>query len=322
MGDGDCPGLNAVLRAVVKTAVSELGLEAVDIQDGFRGLLEAGRTLPLGLAEVRGLLPLGGTMLGTLNSANPLWWKEPGEIVARDGSLEILASAAALELDALVVVGGDGSLTIASVLAAQGLPVVGVPKSIDNDVGLTDLTVGFDSAVATATEDINRLHTTAESHHRIMVVEVMGHGVGWIAPAAGLAVGADTILLPEIPPSARRRGAQGGRAAARGQALQHSYRPFAGREFVRALPLSTWAIAVLDRTKEPGNARGPLYQDVVTAVSEVLADGAAPFAAFPRINGGRYGLASKEFTPDMARVVFAELGRGRATTSRWASWTT
>jgi phosphofructokinase-like protein len=206
-GGGDCPGLNAVIRAVVKTATGQYGWEVIGIEDGFEGLILPDRTRPMDAASVRGILPLGGTILGTTNRANPFDYPvtDPsGRVERRDVSPEMLGRMADLGLDALVVIGGDGSLHIADGLFEMGAPVVGVPKTIDNDVGGTDITFGFDTALDVATQAIDRLHTTAESHHRVMLVEVMGRNAGWLALEAGLAGGADVILLPEIPFDARR----------------------------------------------------------------------------------------------------------------------
>jgi 6-phosphofructokinase 1 len=199
-GGGDCPGLNAVIRAVVKTAITQYGWQVVGIEDGFDGLL-FNRTRPLRLDDVRGLLPRGGTILGTTNRGNPFSYRVPvGDYYeTRDLSYQVVANFHALALDALIVIGGDGSLKIALELIGKGLPIVGVPKTIDNDLTGTDVTFGFDTALATATEAIDKLHTTAESHHRVMTVEVMGRNAGWIALEAGIAGGADGILIPEIP---------------------------------------------------------------------------------------------------------------------------
>jgi phosphofructokinase-like protein len=201
-GGGDCPGLNAVIRAVVKTATGRYGWEVIGIEDGFEGLILPDRIRPMDAASVRGILPLGGTILGTTNRANPFEYPVKdgsGRVETRDVSPQMLERMAGLGLDALVVIGGDGSLHIAQRLFEMGAPVVGVPKTIDNDVGGTDITFGFDTALDVATEAIDRLHTTAESHHRVMLVEVMGRNAGWLALEAGLAGGADVILLPEIP---------------------------------------------------------------------------------------------------------------------------
>jgi len=201
-GGGDCPGLNAVIRAVVKTAINRYEWEVIGIEDGFEGLILPGKTRELTFASVRGILPQGGTILGTTNRANPFDYPvmdESGQVEHRNVTPEIIGRMEAMGLDTLVVIGGDGSLHIAQELFEMGAPVVGVPKTIDNDVGSTDITFGFDTALDVATEAIDRLHTTAESHHRVMLVEVMGRNAGWLALEAGLAGGADAILLPEIP---------------------------------------------------------------------------------------------------------------------------
>lgn len=200
-GGGDAPGLNAVIRAVVKTAQNVYGVQVIGIFDGFDGLYETGRTIGLTRADVRGILPRGGTILGTANRGNPFARRvvRDGEEVIVDVSDEVLQKIDALQLDALIVVGGDGTLRISQELYQKGCPIVGVPKTIDNDIGGTDVTFGFDTAVSTATEAIDRLHTTAESHHRVMVLELMGRDAGFISLHAGIAGGADVILIPEIP---------------------------------------------------------------------------------------------------------------------------
>ncbi|MBI4227537.1 MAG: 6-phosphofructokinase [Candidatus Omnitrophica bacterium] len=187
-GGGDCPGLNPVIRAVVRRSVAA-GLDVVGIANGWKGLIEAD-TRPLDLMSVSGIIHRGGTILGT-SRTNP--YKTPGHVAA------LMATVQSLALDAIVAIGGEDTLGAASKLAAEGLRVVGVPKTIDNDLSGTDYTFGFDTAVNIAMEAIDRLHTTAESHHRIMVVEVMGRHAGWIGLHAGLAGGADVILLPEFP---------------------------------------------------------------------------------------------------------------------------
>ncbi len=200
-GGGDCPGLNAVIRAVVKAAIGLHGWRVIGVEDGFDGLIWPEKCRELTLKEVSGVLPRGGTILGTTNRGNPFAYRiqEGGWTILKDFSDSVVENARKLGIDALVVVGGDGTLGIALKLCRKGLPVVGVPKTIDNDLSATDLTFGFDTAVATATDAIDKLHTTAESHHRIMVVEVMGRDTGWIALHAGIAGGADIILIPEIP---------------------------------------------------------------------------------------------------------------------------
>lgn len=191
-GGGDCPGLNAAIRAVTKALVWEHGAEVVGVEDGFAGLVE-GRRRPLGPRDVAGLLTRGGTVLGASNRSDPFAYGPAGA----DRSADALAHAA--DLDALVVIGGDGTLAGAQALAACGLPVVGLPKTIDNDVRGTERTVGFDTAVATATDALDRLHTTAQSHRRVLILETMGRYAGWLALWAGAASGADVILLPERP---------------------------------------------------------------------------------------------------------------------------
>lgn len=200
-GGGDAPGLNAVIRAVVKTATLTAGYEVLGILDGFDGLLREDGTRPLDAAAVRGILPQGGTILGTANRGNPFARevKRDGETVVMDVSDQVLERVEELGLECLIVVGGDGTLHISLELAEKGCPVVGVPKTIDNDVGGTDVTFGFDTAISTATEAIDRLHTTAESHHRVMALELMGRDAGFIALHAGVSGGADVILIPEIP---------------------------------------------------------------------------------------------------------------------------
>jgi len=200
-GGGDAPGLNAVIRAAALTALHR-GFDVYGIQRGFGGVLDEGYVLRLGRNEVRGITHLGGTILGTTNRGNPFRWAAPqpdGTIKEVDRSDELITRFRAMGFDALIMVGGDGSLRIAYDLFRKGLPVVGVPKTIDNDVSGTVITFGYDTAVTTATEAIDKVHSTAESHERVMVVEVMGRYAGWIALNSGLAGSADVILIPEIP---------------------------------------------------------------------------------------------------------------------------
>lgn len=200
-GGGDCPGLNAVIRAVVKTAINEYNWEVLGIEDGFEGLIQTGKVRPLGYADVRGILPRGGTILGTTNRANPFQYEAQTDegIQNLDVSSQVIGNIEALGIDVLVVIGGDGSLRIANEFIERGVSIVGVPKTIDNDIELTNVTFGFDTAINTAMEALDRLHTTAESHHRVLILEVMGRNAGWIALEAGIAGGADVILIPEIP---------------------------------------------------------------------------------------------------------------------------
>ncbi len=205
-GGGDAPGLNAVIKAAVTTAIQK-GWECVGIRDGYNGLLFPeryvnGGVVPLGMAQVQRITPLGGTILGSTNKGNPLKYVQKnadGTVTETDMSDKLLSAIAAHNIDAVVSVGGDGSLSIAYELYQKGLRIVGVPKTIDNDLERTVVTFGFDTAVAFATECIDRLHTTAQSHGRLMVVEVMGRYAGWIALYAGIAASADVVLIPELP---------------------------------------------------------------------------------------------------------------------------
>jgi ATP-dependent phosphofructokinase / diphosphate-dependent phosphofructokinase len=194
-GGGDCPGLNAVIRAVVRTGTAEHEMEFIGFRDGWRGPLE-GDTMVLDVDAVRGILPRGGTILGS-SRTNPL--AESASAGGKSGIERIRENLDSLGVDALVAIGGEDTLGVAAKLHAAGASVVGVPKTIDNDLNATDLTFGFDTAVNIAMEAIDRLHTTAESHHRALIVEVMGRHAGWIALHAGMAGGANVILIPEKP---------------------------------------------------------------------------------------------------------------------------
>ena len=200
-GGGDAPGLNAVIRAVVKTAINVHGCDVFGILDGYDGFIAPGGVIPLSLAAVRGILPRGGTILGTANRGNPFARKvmQAGKEVVIDVSEEVVKAIRNLHLDAVIVIGGDGTLRVAMELCEKGVPVIGVPKTIDNDVGGTEITFGFDTALMIATEALDRLHTTAEAHHRVMVLELMGRDAGFIALNSGVSGGADVILIPEIP---------------------------------------------------------------------------------------------------------------------------
>ncbi len=200
-GGGDCPGLNAVIRGVVQRGVNEFGHEFVGIENGYQGLMEPGLAHSLTIEDTRGILPKGGTILGTSNRANPFLWPElvNGTWVERDRSGRAVERYRELKLDGLIAVGGDGTLSIAHRLSRQGMQVVGCPKTIDNDLTGTDQTFGFATARAMCTEAIDRLHSTAEAHQRVMVLEVMGRHAGFLALHSGIAGGADVILIPEIP---------------------------------------------------------------------------------------------------------------------------
>jgi len=208
-GGGDCPGLNAVIRAVTKTAITKFGLEVWGIQDGYLGLIED-RMDVLTYDNVSNILTVGGTILGSSNVANPFKYPvivskssrlAPGPVpgAKRDVSDKCIEVLNSHGIDALICIGGDGTMASAAGFAKKGVNVIGLPKTIDNDLYGTDITFGFDTAVTTATEAIDKIHTTASSHHRVMIVEVMGRYAGWIALHAGVASGSDCLLLPEIP---------------------------------------------------------------------------------------------------------------------------
>ncbi len=200
-GGGDCPGLNAVIRGVAKASIQQVEAEITGILDGFQGLVER-RVVPLDWEAVSGILTQGGTILGTNNKADPFRYPVPdqaGEMTIQDLSDQVVDYILELGLDVLVCIGGDGTMSIAHRMSLKGIPIVGVPKTIDNDIAETDITFGFNSAMTTAAEAIDKIHTTAMSHHRVMVIEVMGRYAGWLALESGLAAGGDVILIPEIP---------------------------------------------------------------------------------------------------------------------------
>jgi len=197
-GGGDCPGLNAVLRAVVKTLTRHHGFEVIGFEDGFEGLLER-RYRALDFDSVSGILNTGGTILGTSNTCNPFRYLRGEGGAAEDRGAEVVAFCRELGIETLIIIGGDGSMSIAWELHRRGIPVVGIPKTIDNDLHGTDLTFGHDTAVAIAADAIDRLRTTAQAHHRAMVIEVMGRNAGWLALRAALASGGDIVLIPELP---------------------------------------------------------------------------------------------------------------------------
>ncbi|MFZ4573110.1 MAG: 6-phosphofructokinase [Phycisphaerales bacterium] len=238
-GGGDCPGLNAVIRAVGRDALN-CGIEVVGVEDGFLGLIE-GRTRKLTEQDLTGLINRGGTILGSNNKANPARWaagRNPdGSIIFKDVRQQCFETLKRNEVGAMVVIGGDGTLTIANDFHNLGIPIVGVPKTIDNDIEGTDVTFGFETAVATATDSLDRVRTTADSHHRAMVVELMGRNAGWITLHSGVAGAADVILLPEMPFSmervfevVRRRSEKGKHATL--IAVAEGCRPVGGQQMV------------------------------------------------------------------------------------------
>ncbi|MBQ7667942.1 MAG: 6-phosphofructokinase [Clostridia bacterium] len=197
-GGGDCPGLNAVIRAVTKTAINKYKLEVIGFKDGYRGLVE-NMWQPIEMKDVIGIIEKGGTILGSSNRDNPFAYiKNRGDMPV-DMSKKCIQNLNKNEVDCLIVIGGDGTLTSGRDFSRMGFPVIGVPKTIDNDLSATDITFGFNTAVTTATEAIDKLRTTAESHHRVMVVEIMGRYAGWLALESGIAGAATAILIPEIP---------------------------------------------------------------------------------------------------------------------------
>jgi 6-phosphofructokinase 1 len=199
-GGGDCPGLNAAIRAIVKAAQNDYNMDILGIKDGFEGLIE-NRYFEINPKNVSGILATGGTILGTSNRADPFNFPvlQEDDYIFIDRSSEAVKNFEKLGLDALIAIGGDGTMTASAGMAKKGLPIVGVPKTIDNDLDGTDATFGFDSAMVSATEAIDKIHTTAQSHHRVMIVEVMGRFAGWLALHSGIAGGGDIILMPEFP---------------------------------------------------------------------------------------------------------------------------
>ncbi len=199
-GGGDCPGLNAVIRAVVKTAINDYDMEVVGFLDGYEGLVE-NRYRELKARDVSGILTLGGTILGTSNRADPFKYPvlQGDDYVYMDRSSQAVQNFERLGLDALIAIGGDGTMAASNGMTQKGLNIIGVPKTIDNDLMGTDQTFGFDSAVASAADALDKVHSTAQSHHRVMIVEVMGRYAGWLALASGIAGGGDIILIPELP---------------------------------------------------------------------------------------------------------------------------
>jgi ATP-dependent phosphofructokinase / diphosphate-dependent phosphofructokinase len=312
-GGGDCPGLNAVIRGAVRAAILGHGWRVVGIHDGFDGLIWPERTIPLTVDSIAGILPRGGTILGTTNRGNPFHYtvEENGKKVTHDYSLTCCRNMEKLGLDALIVIGGDGTLTIARDLGRMGIPVVGVPKTIDNDLSATEVTFGFDTALHVATDAIDRLHTTAESHGRVMVIEVMGRDAGWIALHSGLAGGADVILLPEIPftvetvcEKLRERAATGKKfslvVVAEGVKLPPN--DPSGKPFPKPRPGQVGILI--------GDAiHGLLKQDVRITVLGHIQRGGSP-SPFDRILATRFGVEAVELVArgDFGRMVCLRAG--------------
>ena len=314
-GGGDCPGLNAVIRAVIKHADQAYGWETVGIEDGFEGLYEQ-RYQELHTERARGLLQRGGTILGSSNRADPFKYpiRVPGaQEEIRDVSEEIIKHLQWLDLEGLITVGGDGTMGIAARFSQAGLPIVGVPKTIDNDLQATDYTFGFQTAVETATEALDRLHSTAESHDRIMICEVMGRYAGWIALVAGLASGADVILIPEIPYDAERVARCFHSRNARGLSysivvVAEGARPVGGDYAV----LSSGDAAHVERLGGSGRILANAirehcdYDSRVTVLGHVQRGGTPN--AFDRVLATRYGVAAVDLiaNKDFGKIVVLE----------------
>jgi ATP-dependent phosphofructokinase / diphosphate-dependent phosphofructokinase len=315
-GGGDCPGLNAVIRGVSKACIGAYGMEIVGIEDGYQGLIEK-RTVPLGWEQVSGILTIGGTILGTSNTANPFKWavrKEGENIEFADVSDEVVRYIDELGLECIVAIGGDGSMAIAKGLAQKGVHLVGVPKTIDNDIWGTDTTFGFDTAAAIATDAIDRLHTTAMSHHRVMVVEVMGRYAGWLTLSAGIAGGGDVILIPEIPFDIEKvcravvdRSRRGRRFSI--VVVSEGARPAGGEVVVRQTvknstdPIRLGGIGqVVARAIEEGTGR---LESRVTVLGH-LQRGGTP-TAYDRVLATRFGVKAAELVQNGASGVMVAL---------------
>jgi len=295
-GGGDAPGLNAVIRAAVKSAILKYKWRVIGIPDGFDGLIWPDRIRELTLKDVSGILPRGGTILGTSNRGSPFHHKsfENGAEIVRDISDEVIENARKLGIDAVISIGGDGSQVIAEELFKKGLKIVGVPKTIDNDVSATETTFGFDTALTTATDAIDKIHTTAESHHRVMVVEVMGRDAGWIALEAGIAGGAHIILIPEIPFTVQGLCA----LIAEREAQNKHFTIVVVAEGVR-LPRELKQLA---RSGSVANTIGDAialtaHKEVRVSVLGHIQRGGSP-SAFDRVLGTRFGAAAVELVAE------------------------
>jgi len=289
-GGGDAPGLNAVIRAAVKAAILKYKWRVIGIPDGFDGLIWPEKSHELTLKDVGGILPRGGTILGTTNRGNPFHYEivENGVQVTRDISDAVIANSLGLGIDAVISIGGDGSQKIAQELFAKGMKIVGVPKTIDNDLCATEVSFGFDTALHTATDAVDKIHTTAESHHRIMVVEVMGRDAGWIAIEAGIAGGAHVILIPEIPFSVQKICEQ--------VAVRESY----GKRFTIIVVAEGIKLPLEWKEKRRTGSVGPRIGDAVAAgtgkdvrvsVLGHIQRGGSP-TPFDRILATRFGVAA------------------------------
>ena len=318
-GGGDCPGLNAVIRAVVRKAHGVLGHEVIGFYDAWDGLLER-RYEMLDVSSVRGILPRGGTILGT---------RRGSPLDHADGVERTRTAIDTLNLDALIVVGGNGSLTVGSILADDhGLPIVGVPKTIDNDVVGTDVTFGFHTAVQIATDAIDRLHTTAESHDRVMIVEVMGRDAGWIALHAGIAGGATAIVVPEVPFDVADVAATVAQRHHRGRyasvlVVAEGAKPRLGTMAMPDVPLDSLGREVYGNVAHsvayamaPEIARLTGYEARVVQLGHVQRGGTP--TAYDRILSTRFGLAAVDAVIDRAWGDMVVLRSGRIERARMA----
>jgi ATP-dependent phosphofructokinase / diphosphate-dependent phosphofructokinase len=310
-GGGDAPGLNAVIRSVVKTAIFKYGWEVTGIIDGFEGLLTPTKTRQLTSWNTRGILFVGGTILGTTNRGNPFAHKTVvgGKEIVEDMSPVVLNNIRELGLDVLVVIGGDGSLKIGSGIHKLGVPVIGVPKTIDNDLRATYVTFGFQTAVDTATEALDKLHTTAESHQRVIVLEVMGRYAGWIALEAGMAGSADVILIPEIPfdmEKVTERLLERKKAGSKSSivVVAEGAKPLGGEMAVKECAADGYALRLGGMGEIVANeiSRRTSFETRVTVLGHVQRGGSP--CPFDRLLATRYGAAAVEL---IAQKKFGEM---------------
>jgi 6-phosphofructokinase 1 len=297
-GGGDCPGLNAVLRAVARAAHFRYPAEVLGIEDGFEGLILPGKVAPLTLERVRGILPKGGTILGASNRANPYAYPDRRG-TPRNVSRRVLRRIREIGVEGLIVVGGDGTLHIAHRLAQQGgLNVIGVPKTIDNDLRSTEVSFGFDTALESAMWALDKLHSTAEAHDRVMILEVMGRTTGWIALHAGIAGGADAIIIPEIPYDPEEVAAMIRARARRGQhfsvlVVAEGAMPRGGKPSVVSRDASGFPRFGGAGDRLARQLRNLVPHEVRVVVLGHLQRGGSP-SAFDRILGSRLGVAAVE----------------------------
>lgn len=321
-GGGDCPGLNAVIRAFVYVGKRKYGWDILGVEDAFNGLIDTDYKFPRGnrwleLDDVRGIIELGGTILGTSNRSDPFNYvvKDNGVERTVDVSDVVMQNFERLGLDALVSIGGDGSMGIAKKFVDKGMPVVGVPKTIDNDLGGTDQTFGFDTALNVATEAIDRIRDTAESHDRVMLVEVMGRDAGWIALHAGLAGGADAILIPEIPYSLEPIAQMIQMRRERGTTysiivVAEGARPVGGESSVVEKKLGAMPRLMGAASRVAAGLETLVDADMRVTVLGHIQRGGAP-TAFDRVLGTRFGEMAAELVAAEKFGYMASLRAGR-----------